>query len=404
MSLSYSDIHNKLQMARILINQHNHVRAKSMLQEVLQADVNNTDALGLLTLCESAMGNLVKAEDIALSALSIDAGDAYLHYVLAHNYHRMHEHQKSLKAIDEAVRIEPEEPTYLCLKAIDEVNIDRYDLARITINRVLSRNANHANALRISAIVSSSQGHNGTAVEEIDRSLSQNPENHLTYLDKAAILMDQGKFEEARGLIQNALRLQPNEERGKDFMLKVLRHNVPVVGNMVAKGFQKRIWLGIGAGRVIASLLLTRGVSLFFPIFWGAWHAWCAFTAVVFESCISFHPSHRFLLSPVAFRYARAAAVAVIAAAVLLVLSIASDYAVLWKLWWYVLIMIPVMGTWYRLQTPKGRRNNLIAITVLVAIVSYAFSATELPVVFILSSFFFFSGFFVMFSFRLFGD
>ena len=399
------NVENKLEQAHILIQQSNYVRAKSMAQQVLEVDIQNAEAYGIIGLCESHFGNYKQADELHGIALGLEPENDYLHYLRGYNYHKMNEHQLSLVAIDEALRLNPDRTEYLSIKAINQLNLGDTHEARLTIDRALEISPDSDNLLRIKAVVWHHLGNSQDALATINKSIAENPQSSLAFADKGRIYLQIKRPDRAMDEFNEALRIDPNNESAKIWMLSARKRMVPVIGRLMDKGFDKRVWTTPAKSRlayIIGMLILSRGLALIgFPIIFGGYWGLCAWLSVGYDSYLSYHPTHRYLLLPHQYRTGRWALLVDGLLLALLISAAATNYKPLWQVWITLLVAYPIAASYFYLETTKAKQIAQAIMFLGLLGLGCAFLGGFIP--FMLTAVGFFCLYFFFFSFRVFG-
>tara|TARA_B100001115_G_C15833494_1_gene416407 strand:+ start:887 stop:2128 length:1242 start_codon:yes stop_codon:yes gene_type:complete len=131
--------------------------------------------------------------------------------------------QEALKAIEEAIHIEPNDPDHWAMKSLILMNMQENQQALDAAEQALSLNAEHTQALNNRSIILSRMGRTDEAMENSSHTLHHNPHDSFSHYSIGLIHLQKGQHKMAMEHFKEALRLNPNNEAAKDGMLSAIK-------------------------------------------------------------------------------------------------------------------------------------------------------------------------------------
>jgi tetratricopeptide (TPR) repeat protein len=115
----------------------------------------------------------------------------------------------------EAIRLDPLAADYFELLASIESTLRHWKPALAAAEQGLANNLGHVGCANQRAHILNHLGRSDDAREQVDRTLSLDPEHATTHRRRGWLLLQAGRHEEARRHFQDALRLNPNDADAK---------------------------------------------------------------------------------------------------------------------------------------------------------------------------------------------
>lgn len=150
-----------------------------------------------------------------------------------------------------------------------------YDRALKAVNQAIAIEPNDLNALNLKILIEGILGNTNTD-QHVEHALSLDPENAGTQANHALKLLKEGKVEEALERVSEALRQDPTNEMARYVMAEAMKSRFwlfrlffkysQVVGRLTSKGSWTLIIGGYIAFRLVSSL--SENYPVFLPVFY----------------------------------------------------------------------------------------------------------------------------------------
>ncbi|WP_421753392.1 tetratricopeptide repeat protein [Croceimicrobium sp.] len=155
--------------------------------------------------------------------LSLFPNADWAFYLRSYRAFQVNLNEDALKDIEEAIRIEPNDPDHWAMKSLILMNMLENEQALKAAEQALSLDAEHTQALNNRSIILSRMGRTGEALENSSHTLHHNPQDSFSHYSTGLIHLQKGQHKKAMEHFQEALRLNPNNEAAKDGMLSAIK-------------------------------------------------------------------------------------------------------------------------------------------------------------------------------------
>ncbi len=187
--------------------------ARKELAEELAKNPQNASALGLLAACSLNLGEINTAIEQARTAVKANPRQGYSHYILALSHMRDKQTFEAELAIEDALRIEPDNPDYLAVMASIHIGRRDYYKGLQLLARALAENPAHHYSLRQKYYVHLAQKRKKEAEEVRHRILELYPEDAEMHAHSGwQKLENPGEQDKALEHFEEALRLDPQAD------------------------------------------------------------------------------------------------------------------------------------------------------------------------------------------------
>jgi tetratricopeptide (TPR) repeat protein len=200
------------QRATILHQQGRHADAERELRQSLATDPRDPQAHALLGLCLVELKDFQQATHEAQTAIGLAPWMGFTHYVMAQVFFRRNRSDEAIAAINEAIRLEPDNPSYFSLLAALCFERRQWPAALEAAERGLQHDPNHVGCTNLRAMALVKLGRGAEAGATIDAALARDPENAVTHANQGWNLLHQGEHRQALEHFREALRLNPRLE------------------------------------------------------------------------------------------------------------------------------------------------------------------------------------------------
>ncbi len=174
-----------------------------------------------------------EAYRIAQNCISIDPTYDHAFYICAFLADQLHHERDSLKFIETAISLNPEEAEYLGFKAGMLMDKFKWEEALEEANRGLSFDPENLTCLNIRAKCLHKLDRRSEAHETIREALQSDPNNAFTHANVGWTKLEQGDHEKALFHFRQSLMLKPGYEHARMGLLETLK----------SKYFLYKIWL-----------------------------------------------------------------------------------------------------------------------------------------------------------------
>ena len=229
-----------LERARLLFEQGQFVPAESALKQVLKGDPENSDAHALLALCLVKRKAFPEAHQHAAKAIQSVPDSAYAHYVMSCVLASRvpggeilfwsiipqgpkQQPPAAFQAINEAIRLDPENPEYLAHLARLHFLFQQWNQAEAAATAGLNRDAAHLVCATFRALALSHLGKRREAAAAMREVLALDPENAVTQAGQGWLLLLEGRPRAARENFLEALRVTPESLWAQEGLLESLK-------------------------------------------------------------------------------------------------------------------------------------------------------------------------------------
>jgi tetratricopeptide (TPR) repeat protein len=278
-----------IQRAAVLLEQQRHDLAEKELCGALAQDPSQAAAHSMLAICRAERQAFAEALESARQGVCLAPDDGYSHYTLAYVSLHKTEHeeaklsligkknsyQEAATAIQEALRLDPDDPDYQGLDAAIHLARKDWPAALAAAERGLAIDAEHVHCANIRAMALVKLGRRDEAGATLGDALRRAPDNALTHANQGWAMLHQGKPLPAREHFREALRLDPEMEWARQGMVEALKARNFLYRWMLAFFlFTSRLSPGQQWGLIIGGYFLLRFLGKL-PV-WNPDLAWIA--------------------------------------------------------------------------------------------------------------------------------
>lgn len=214
--------------AELLIEQGMYERALAELQQQLRDDPQDAYALARQSLCLAELGRLPEAITQAQAAIGWAPDAAYAHFALARARTAQKKYAEAMRAVDEAIALEPHEVVYFGLKSV--IHLQRYEWAEAltAADQGLAIDPEHAGCLNSRIFALTKLGRKAEAAMTAENALARNPMVAETHASHGWTLLQNGQWAAARTHFLEALRLEPDLEWAQRGLVESIKARNPV--------------------------------------------------------------------------------------------------------------------------------------------------------------------------------
>jgi len=212
----------------LLIQQDKFDQAEKEIRVNLLEDPNNGIYYALLALCLHGQNKGKEALEEAQKAVGLMPHAAYPFYVLSKCYLRLDNLKNANEAIQNALRIDPDDEDYLCMYAAILNDQKKYDDGLTTIDKALAINPEHAPSKQIKSLLLRSSGRYKEADVIAGEALNDNPESAYAFAAKGWSSLDTGKVKESLEHFKSAVVLDPTSEFAKSGLVMAIKAQNPI--------------------------------------------------------------------------------------------------------------------------------------------------------------------------------
>lgn len=226
--------------AELLISQQRYAQAIDLLHLALASSPDNARAHSWLALCLAQdRDKLREATREAEMGVHLAPDVSFSHYILSHVWNRRNQNDQALKAINDAIAIDPNDADYHGLKASLLSNQEKWREALESAETGLSHDPEDhlCGAIRVLAL--ERLGRVSDALAESEAAIRRAPDSSDAHASRGWALLQKGKYREAQESFREALRLEPSSEFARQGMIQALNSS-----NFVFRFFyQMMIWI-----------------------------------------------------------------------------------------------------------------------------------------------------------------
>ena len=177
--------------------------------------------------CFLHQNKLTEAYREACEAVRLRPGSADGHRLYAYIYHTSKEYATSLKMIDQALALNPEDYTMYTLRANIYLNMGNSRKAIEEANKALSIHPESEGAAHILAIALCNQNRHTETLRLTYEALQRNPDSAIAWYQKGIQLRLARKYRAAKYTFFQALKLDPEMEEAQEQLDEVLEPSLP---------------------------------------------------------------------------------------------------------------------------------------------------------------------------------
>lgn len=282
-----------LERARYLMERSRFADAEKELRLQIAEQPDDALAHALLALCSSELKKPPRETlSAAHTAIATAPDFPFAHYALAYVQQELAELPAAERAVDEAIRLDPEEPDYFALRASILLGRRRWPEALRAAEQGLELDSEHVGCINLRAMALGKLNRRDEAGAEIGTALGVDPDNPLTHANQGWYEVERGRYEAAMNHFREALRLDPQSEWARDGIVEVLKARNPVYRVMLryflwtARLQGRALWVFILAAwigsRIVRSLINTQPALA--PVLWPIYVAYLLFVLLTWIS------------------------------------------------------------------------------------------------------------------------
>lgn len=197
--------------AALALCQRGHFKeALEQTQALLAEAPTNASLLNLAGVCARAIGDLVKAESMFQSAISVEPSYANAHCNLGLALHDLERLPEAEKAFLKAISLQPTHVDALINLGNLYQDLHRSEDAEKSYREALSQAPENVNALYNLGLLLSTSGRPAEAEATLRKTLLLQPDLAVAHNDLGNVLMDMLRYDEAALAYQKAISMQPN--------------------------------------------------------------------------------------------------------------------------------------------------------------------------------------------------
>ena len=267
--------------AQLLLAQSRPAYAEQEALLALSEQPESVIALVVLALSRSAQKKGPAALADAERAVGLAPDDAYVHFVRGFILHRLDRQDAARSALNESLRLDPQNPDAFSLLAAIELNASNWAAALTAAEQALTLNPEHVEAANFRAMALVGLGRKDEATAAVDFALHREPDNALSHANQGWNYLHRNEPRRAQEFFREALRLDPELEYARRGMLEALRARNPVYRAMLAYFlWMSRHGAQFQWGIVVGTLLFSQFIGQVLRRTGGAW--WAMTVAIVF--------------------------------------------------------------------------------------------------------------------------
>jgi len=235
----------RIDRALLLIQQSRPAEAERELRLALVEDPASARAHAYLALSQLEQGEKDDALKTAQSAVGLSPDKAFCHHIHAYVLHRLDREKEAVPAVEEAIRIDPENEDHFALLASIRLAQRDWPEALTAAERGLALNPEHVQSANLRSMALVRLGRKEEAMATVDYALERAPENALSHANQGWNCLHRNDPRRAQEHFREALRLNPELEYARQGMLEALKARNPVYRGMLAYF----LWMGRQSGR-----------------------------------------------------------------------------------------------------------------------------------------------------------
>lgn len=212
-----------LERARQLIHTNRHREAEQELRSVLSQEPDNTEAIVLLSVCQSEAGNMDEANRLIQTAISHQPSNAYFLYIQASYLLKEEKVKEAEKYVKNAIAFDPNNSDLYGMMAMIKLNQKEWSEALRYANEGLALDAENLNCLNARSTALFKLDKKEEAYNTISKALDSNPENDTTHTNVGWGLLEKGEHQKALEHFREALRLNPHSAYAKAGLVEGLK-------------------------------------------------------------------------------------------------------------------------------------------------------------------------------------
>jgi tetratricopeptide (TPR) repeat protein len=379
-----------IERARVLIEQDRFALAESELRRHILNEPEDAMAHALLALSLSEQKKHREAVESARRAIHLAPMLPYAHYVLSYVYNQQDQLDGAEKAIDEALRLDPEDADYFAMLSSIKLQRRRWQEALDAAQRGLYFNSEHVGCINLRAMALNQMGMSDEAAAAIEGALSVEPENALTHANRGWQEVHRGNYEQAMTCFREALRIDAELEWAREGVVEVLKARNPIYRVMLRYFlWSSRLSSGATWGLIIGFYFFSRLMRAAMrakpelaPFLWPLYGLYLAFVLMtwiarpLFDLLLRLDPIGRVALSRKQIAASNWVGGALLLAAVSLVLALLTGITSFYLLAAASGIMTMPLAGAFNAETPKAKKVLPVYAGVLGSLALLAFAVS----------------------------
>lgn len=302
----------KISRASLLISQGRYKLAQDLLQQVLMEEPENARAHSWLALCLTQdRDRLREATREAEHGVSLSPDDSFSHYILAIVWEARNQVENALKAVNEAIAINPYNAQTFSLRSNLYLKKKDWNAALDSAEEGLALDPEDDALQGLRVIALERLGRISDARQQAEAARQQDPDSSWSHASLGHALLNQGDYRGAQKSFAEALRLEPGNELARSGLIQALNSSnflyrwtylLLIKVSRLSPKLQWPLLIGVWGGiQLLASAAETRPwlvpwvmpISLFYLLF--AMMSWVM--QPLFNTMLRFHSFGRHLLS-----------------------------------------------------------------------------------------------------------
>lgn len=191
----------------------------------------------MLALCLLELERFGPATEHAELAVGQAPDWDFAHYALARVWAERNRDERALAAIDEALRLDPEDPDYCAFKAGVLARGESWPEVLAWSDRGLALDAEHVGCQNLRALALGRLGLARERGESLAQALAARPDDPTTHANHGWMRLERGDVEGALESFREALRLDPSNEWAREGIVSAMKAKNPVYRGMLAYFF-----------------------------------------------------------------------------------------------------------------------------------------------------------------------
>jgi tetratricopeptide (TPR) repeat protein len=214
--------------AMVLLNQNRNDLAEVELRKHLSAASGDPVGHAMLALCLSAQEKSEPALAEAKAAVGAAPAMPFAHYALARVFFHMDRYAEAERALDEAIRLDPDEADHFSLRS--NIRLQRSDWAGAleAADEALRHDPTHATAANLRGMALVKLGRKREAEATLKDILAQDPENALSHANQGWTQLERNDPAKAQVHFREALRIDPTLDWARAGMVEALKARNPI--------------------------------------------------------------------------------------------------------------------------------------------------------------------------------
>jgi len=212
-----------LERARQLIQTNRHREAEQELRSILSQEPDNTEAIVLLSICQSEADKMEEANRLIQTAISHQPSNPYYLYIQASFFLKDGKIKEAEKYIKSAISFDPTSADLYGMLSMIKLNQKEWSEALQYANDGLALDSENLNCLNSRSTALFKLDKKEEAYNTIKEALDNNPENDNTHTNVGWSLLEKGEHQRALEHFREALRINPQSSYAKAGLVQGLK-------------------------------------------------------------------------------------------------------------------------------------------------------------------------------------